>query len=84
MGGQPAEPPTLATVLTRHADAKEAIRPTAVPNLDLLPADPSLSGVNVALVQELGRDTRLRSALAHVWGETTGVGGRRARKCLVF
>ncbi|MBV8230002.1 MAG: AAA family ATPase, partial [Planctomycetaceae bacterium] len=44
MGGQPAEPPTLATVLTRHAAAKEAIRPTATPNLDLLPADPSLSG----------------------------------------
>jgi len=68
MGGQPAEPPTLATVLTRHAAAKEAIRPTATPNLDLLPADPSLSGVNVALVQELGRDTRLRSALAPLDG----------------
>jgi chromosome partitioning protein len=68
MGGQGADTPTLAAVLTRHASADEAIRPTAVEGLDLLPADPSLGGVNVALAQELGRDTRLRSALVPLEG----------------
>ena len=68
LGGQGADAPTLAAVLTRHASAEEAIRPTAVGGIDLLPADPSLGGVNVALAQELGRDTRLRSALAPIEG----------------
>src|SRR5262245_3626390 len=60
LGGQGAAPPTLAAVLMRRVSVEEAIRPTATPGLDLLPADASLSGVNVALAQELGRDTRLR------------------------
>lgn len=68
-GGQGVEPPTLAGVLMRQANAVEAIRPTSTPNLDLLPAEAALSGVNVALVQELGRDSRLRSALAPLDGE---------------
>ena len=62
-GGQGAEPPTLASVLTRRASADDAIRPTSTKGLDLLPADAELGGVNVALAQELGRDTRLRSCL---------------------
>jgi chromosome partitioning protein len=65
-GGQGSSPPTLASVLTREASAVEAIRPTTTSGLDLLPADNSLGGVNVALAQELGRDTRLRSALAPI------------------
>jgi chromosome partitioning protein len=68
LGGQGANPPTLAAVLMRQASVEEAIRPTATPGLDLLPADASLGGVNVALAQELGRDTRLRSALAPIEG----------------
>lgn len=68
LGGADAELPTLAAVMTRSATADEAIRPTSVPGLELLPADPSLGGVNVALAQELGRDTRLRSALASLEG----------------
>jgi chromosome partitioning protein len=67
-GGQGADPPTLAAVLTRQVSVEEAIRPTATPKLDLLPADASLGGVNVALAQELGRDTRLRSVLAPIEG----------------
>jgi chromosome partitioning protein len=67
-GGQGAEPPTLAAVLMRRASIDGAIRTTATPGLDLLPADASLSGVNVALAQEVGRDTRLRSALAPIEG----------------
>lgn len=63
-GGQGAEPPTLAEVLMRQASAAEAIRPTVIPGLSLLPAASSLGSVNVALAQELSRDTRLRSAMA--------------------
>jgi chromosome partitioning protein len=63
LGGQGAGPPTLAAVLMRQAGVGDAIRPTPTPGLDLLPADATLGGVNVALAQELGRDTRLRSAL---------------------
>jgi chromosome partitioning protein len=65
-GGQGAESPTLAEVLTREASASEAIRPSSVPGLDLLPSSSSLGAVNVKLAQELSRDTRLRSALASV------------------
>jgi chromosome partitioning protein len=64
MHGAPIEGPTLSDVMLRRVAAEDAIRPTPTPNLDLLPADQSLSGVNVSLVQELGRDTRLRTALA--------------------
>jgi chromosome partitioning protein len=63
MGGQGAEEPTLAAVLTRRTSADDAIRPTPTPGLDVLPADAALGGVNVLLAQELGRDTRLRSCL---------------------
>jgi chromosome partitioning protein len=48
-GGQGADGPTLAAVLTRDASAVEAIRATSTPGLDLLPADPTLGGVNVRL-----------------------------------
>lgn len=63
LGGRGADGPTLAEVLTRRASADEAIRPTTTTRLDVLPADASLGGVNVALAQELGRDTRLRACL---------------------
>jgi chromosome partitioning protein len=67
-GGQGADAPTLAEVLSRRADASEAIRPSVVDGLDLLPAASSLGAVNVSLAQELSRDTRLRSALAPLDG----------------
>ena len=68
MGGQGADAPTLGSVLMRQSSAAEAIRPTPTPGLDLLPADTAMGGVNVALAQELGRDTRLRSAMAPIEG----------------
>lgn len=63
-GGQGADDPTVADVLARRCDAADAIRPSTVPGLDLLPASSALGAVNVSLAQELSRDTRLRSALA--------------------
>ena len=53
-GGQGAEGPTLAEVLTRQVSADDAIRPTTTKGLELLPAAADLGGVNVALAQELG------------------------------
>jgi len=67
-GGAAVEGPTLADVLLRDALADEAIRATTTPRLDLLPAAASLNGANVALVHEVGRDARLRSAMAAVDG----------------
>jgi chromosome partitioning protein len=69
LGGRGADLPTLAAVLAREAPAVEAIRPTTTPGLSILPADGSLAGVNIALAQELGRDTRLRSGLAPIDGD---------------
>jgi chromosome partitioning protein len=68
LGGAAPATPTLADVLTRRAAIEDAIRPTSIPNVDLVPADAALGGANIALAQELGRDTRLRSALATVEG----------------
>ena len=68
MRGAEVVGPTLADVLLRHALADEAIRPTTTEGLDLLPADASLNGAAVALVQEVGRDARMRSAMAAVEG----------------
>lgn len=62
--GRLVEPPTLAAVLMRQVAAEDAIWPTSIPGLELLPADASLNSVNVTLAQELGRDARLRSAMA--------------------
>lgn len=68
LGGGEPEGPTLADVLLRDSLADEAIRPTSIENLDLLPASASLNGANVALVQEIGRDVRLRAAMAPLDG----------------
>jgi chromosome partitioning protein len=64
--GRPAEPPTLAAVLLNEAEASEAIRPTRVEGLDILPADVGLADADLALATELGRERRLRRALEAV------------------
>jgi chromosome partitioning protein len=56
--------PTLSEVLTGDATADEAIVPTAFPGVDLIPAEPALADVNVSLAAEVGRERRLRSAMA--------------------
>ena len=67
-GGKPPDGPTLAEVLTRQARADEAIRPTEILGLDLLPADVSLGAVNVQLAGQPGRDARLRSSMEAIGG----------------
>lgn len=66
LDGAPAEPPTLGHVLLDQADVTDAIRPTRAGGLDLLPADGQLADVALLLANEMGREHRLREALADV------------------
>ena len=66
--GEPPGSPTAADVLLGRADAAEAVRPTGTPGLDVLPADVALADANVALANAIGREARLRAALAGVAG----------------
>ena len=63
LGGEPPAPPTAADLLMGRADAADAIRPTGVPGLDIIPADANLADANLALAGELGRERRLALAL---------------------
>jgi len=55
---------SIYEVLLGQADVQQAIVPTALANLDLLPAGQRLSGAEVELVGLMARETRLKSALA--------------------
>mgnify|MGYP001255377492 CR=1 FL=1 len=66
--GQGADDPGLGDVLMRRAAVVDAIQSTPTDGLDVLPAGSTLGGASIALAQELGRDTRLRSALADLDG----------------
>jgi chromosome partitioning protein len=56
-------------VLIGQAEAKEAIQPTALATMDLLPTGQRLSGGEVELVGMIARETRLRTCLAKVRDE---------------
>src|SRR3712207_2309626 len=58
--------PIVYDVLAGQADAADAIRPTDVERLKLLPSLPDLAGANVELPREAGSEDRLRDALAPV------------------
>lgn len=72
-GAAPRQP-NLSQVLSGDADAEDAIVSSSIENVELIPSDASLSDASLALVGEVGRERRLRSAMA-------GVGGRDV--CLV-
>ena len=55
---------TTYDVLMAEQGLAETAIPTQVPGLDLAPADPDLSGVELELGQAAGRSFRLRDALA--------------------
>jgi chromosome partitioning protein len=57
---------TLYDVLMDGAPVVDTVVKTALPGLDLLPADPDLSGVEVELGQTPRRSYRLRDALAPI------------------
>jgi chromosome partitioning protein len=60
--------PSTYEVLSGEASAAEAIRPTAFPNLSLLPSARDLVGAEIELVAERGRESRLREALEPIRG----------------
>jgi chromosome partitioning protein len=68
LDGQPVEPPTLAHVLLDQADVEDAIRPTRLDRVDVLPADASLADAALMLADEMGRERRLREAMRSVEG----------------
>jgi len=66
--GSGAEAPNLYHVLAGEAPAERALRPSGFPNLDLLPANRELVGVEVELVGVEGWERLLRDCLAPVVG----------------
>ena len=60
---------SIYDVLINGVSAKEALVPTVVENLDLLPARKELSGAEVELVSTLSRETVLKRALAPIRDE---------------
>ena len=57
---------TTYEVILGEAEAKQAIRPTSLANLDLLPAGQRLAGAEIELVSLFGRESRLKTALAPI------------------
>lgn len=69
LDGREPDSPTLGDVLLDEAGAGEAIRPTRVPRVDLIPAEASLADCTLALADQIGRERRLRTALREVEGD---------------
>lgn len=63
LAGDSPAPPTLGAVLLGEAEASEAIRPTEVPRLDVLPADDSLADANDLMSSKIGRERLLAAAM---------------------
>ncbi|HEX7200392.1 MAG TPA: AAA family ATPase, partial [Dongiaceae bacterium] len=51
------------SLLLDNSDPARTIRPTFVPNLSIIPAEPDLAGAEIELVGEERREYRLRNAL---------------------
>ena len=66
--GAMAEAPHLYQVLSGDVPVAETIRPSGFPNLDLLPTQRDLVGVEVEFVGEKGWEGRLKNVLAQVDG----------------
>jgi chromosome partitioning protein len=66
--GAKADPPHLYHVLTGEAEVADAIRPSGFPNLDLVPAQRDLVGVEVEFVGETGWEVRLKNILRQLSG----------------
>lgn len=57
---------TLYHVLLGHAEPAAVFRDTAVPGLQLIPANTQLIGAEIELVSELARETRLKRSLSKI------------------
>ena len=66
LGAPKDSSPNVYDVLVGEAEASDALRPTDIERLWLLPSHPDLAGASVELPREAGSETRLRDALAPV------------------
>jgi chromosome partitioning protein len=66
--GAKAAPPHLYHALSGEAPVSATIRPSGFPNLDLVPSQRDLVGIEVELVGENGWEQRLKGVLAEVAG----------------
>ena len=66
--GARAVPPHLYHALVGEVPLSTTIRPSGFPNLDLVPAQRDLVGIEVELVGETGWEQRLKKVLAEVAG----------------
>lgn len=64
--GERARQPTLSEVLTGQSPAGEAIVPSGIERIWLIPATAELADANAALAGEIGRERRLRLAMEDV------------------
>lgn len=64
--GAKADAPHLYHALTGEAPLAEAVRPSGFPNLDLVPSQRDLVGVEVEFVGQAGWEKRLKEVLAGV------------------
>jgi chromosome partitioning protein len=58
--------PTIAAVMDESATIAEATKSTSIRGLDLVPSSDELAEANLYLIQKIGRETRLKKALARV------------------
>src|SRR5258705_8576206 len=58
--------PNVYDVLAGEATAEEALTPTSIERLSMLPSSPDLAGANVELPRQAGSERRLRDPLASV------------------
>jgi chromosome partitioning protein len=66
LGHPRAQPPGLYEVLSGESAVTEAIFPTSIEGLSLLPAGPGLAGANIELPRLDGFEQRVREALAPI------------------
>jgi len=60
---------SIYNVLMDHTKASGAIKSTQIENLSILPSTISLTGAEVELVNEMGRETKLKKALSDLEGK---------------
>ncbi len=63
--------PSIYDVLSGEATMAEAVRPTGIEHLSLVPASPDLAGASVELPRIEDSETRLREALADIRDDYT-------------
>lgn len=55
---------SIYDVLLHHGNAADILLPTQIENLQLIPSNINLTGAEIELVNEMGRENRLKKALA--------------------